>query len=180
MAAFIHLTNLQRMQTMRTPNIHVLRNKSQYLGVYQQKHNFLLGFYFESHAEQIRRISGNDPKVLVKHEPKINISREVKLTLLELSLPIYNVKDDIFLDNDGQIAFKKQRDPRDDEEVATTMSTIPFERFMALPYINNFGLILPYEYLSEDDNYILYKANVIERFYAKEGDVTAYNLTNGS
>jgi hypothetical protein len=155
------------MHLARTANIHLLRNNTQYLGVHQPKHNFLLGFYFENHADQVRRISGTDPKVLVKHTPKINISRDVKLTLLELSLPIYNVNDDIFLDNDGQIAFKKQHDPLDDDNTPT-LSSIPFERFMALPYINNFGLILPYEYVSEDDNYILYKANVIERFYAKD------------
>lgn len=145
---------------MASKNIFALKHNGKFLGVTQTTSNYLLGFYFHEHAHRVRGIIGESPKVMIKSAPQTNVSRDVKLTLLNMELPIYNVKDDIFLDSDARVAFQKTTSLAD-----SLIEPVAFERFLALPYANTFGLVMPYEIVDEDDTYLVYKANLIEGFY---------------
>lgn len=147
--------------TISTMKIISIKHNDKFLGVQQSNQSYLLGFYFQEHAQKVSLL-GPQPRVLLKNVNKINIAKSVKVALLDMNMPIYNVKDDIYLDNEAEVAFVKTN-----EEKATNneLFEMPFEKFIALPYINKFGTILPYEFMRENDEYIMYRANVIDQFY---------------
>lgn len=150
---------------MRSTKICTIKHNNTFLGIKQTNNNYLLGFYFYDHATSIVKKVGTTPSVLLKQGQRQNISRNIKLSLLEMNLPIYKVQDNVYLDNNAHIAFKKIND------VATNNAEIvemTFEKFISLPFSNNFGIIMPYQFVQENDEYIMYKANVIDRFYSVE------------
>ena len=147
---------------MSVSKVCTIKHNNTFLGVKQSNNSYLLGFYFYDHASYVAKKVGVAPRVLLKHGSRQNISRNIKLSLLDMSLPIYNVQDDIFLDNDADIAFKK-------DNVNTSFSSeiveMTFQKFISLPFSNDFGVIMPYQFLQETDEFVFYKANVIDRFY---------------
>lgn len=145
--------------------ISALKKNNTFIGVYQQDRNYLLGFSFYDHAHHVRKVLGTEPRVVIKNNSRKNIARDIKVALLDINMPIYNIKDEIWLDNEAQIGFYKQT--KAGTEQLYDIHELPYERFMSLPFTNDFGLVIPYEFLGEDDNCIFYKANVIEKFYAK-------------
>jgi hypothetical protein len=147
-----------------------MKHKDKFLGVYQKTENFLLAFPHRSHAEKLRTVIADKPQVLIKRTPEQNenVSRNVKLALLELNMPIYNVKDDIFVNTEAQVAFKKREGSIPSDDTAFELFDIEHNRFLALPYMNKFGIMLPYEFITEDESYVLFKASVMDGFYRDE------------
>lgn len=146
-------------------NISLLKSNGKFIGVSQNSKSYLLGFQSPQYAQHVQSVINDIPRVIVKKSTsQQNISREIKVALLKMDMPIFNVRDDIILDNEAKVGFQKQ--------VASNLSKepyeiidIPYERFISLPFMNNFGIIMPYGFLQENDEYLLYKANVISNFY---------------
>jgi hypothetical protein len=82
--------------------------------------------------------------------------------MLELNMPIINVSDDISMDTEAQVVFPKRHDNTDTEYI---IYDIDFYTFMYIPYKNDLGVILPYKKLHEDNNTLVYQANVIDGFW---------------
>lgn len=143
-------------------SISSIKHRDKILGIHREPHQYLLGFCFPQHAQYVTQRMGDEPQIAMKNFKKTNISRGIKLALLDMNMPIYDVKDEIFLDNEAHIRFQKGVS---DSASSYEIISMPFKRFIALPYMNNFGIVMPYEFLFETDTHIMYKANVIDRFY---------------
>lgn len=146
-------------------NISLIRHNGKYIGVHQPNDNYLLGFYFKEHAYKVKHVIGPSPRVVMKTGEKKNISHSIKVALLDMNMPIYNVKDEIFMDGDAQIGFQKHISLDSRAMPEYEMDEMPPTKFLSLPFVNKFGIIIPYDFLYEDTKYQYFKANVISKFY---------------
>ena len=142
--------------------VSTIKHKGNFLGVTHKNTNYILGFPRLTDAFEVQQTLPNNATIYLKSVNKTNISRQIKASMLEFDMPIFNVSDDITLDTEAKIIFPRSKQTND---TAYTINDMDYNVFMHIPYKNDLGVIIPYEKLYEDDTTFVYKANVIDGFW---------------
>jgi hypothetical protein len=147
--------------------ISTIKHKGNYLGMAHSNHKYIFGFPRMTDAYDVQQSLPKGATIYLKAIDKKNIANQVKASMLELNMPIFDVADEIGMDSDAQIVFPKRPDLADVTDTEYTLHDVDFYTFMYLPYKNDLGLIIPYKKLHEDDTSFIYKANVVDSFWRK-------------
>lgn len=145
--------------------VSTIKSKGNFLGMMHNNTKYIFGFPRLTDAYDVQQSLPKNATIYLKSDQKVNISNQVKASMLELSMPIFNVSNEISMDTYAEIVFPKKTDISDVNDTEYTIHDIDYYTFMYIPYKNDLGVILPYQKLYEDDDRLIYKANVIDGFW---------------
>lgn len=156
-------------------NLVTIKRNGNYLAVSDAKKPYLLGFTNTRDANLIKdelQLCTSEYQVYIRSDAQRNISWNIKKTMLEVNLPIYNIAEEVMIDNEATVIFPKhdfdtQKDIRvieNGKNIDCTLYHVKYDRFIQIPMRNNIGLLLPYKQIHVDENMYIYNACLVNSF----------------
>jgi hypothetical protein len=129
------------------------------LGCVHDHKPYVIGFNNVRTARRVAMISQFPPDVRLKRSHIIDVTSEVTEELSKLGIGNINFTS-ITLDVDSLVEIAKNSDVRDD--YIFNVEPVEQEDFLMWSFEKNIGLIMPYDMHSEDDSFVVFKANVVD------------------
>ena len=151
---------------MQASKLVTIKRNDNYIAIRgEQNKPYLMGFMNTRDARLIRNEVFDNYTVFIKSTTKKNIAPNIKKVMLELNLPIYNISDEVLVDNEAVVIFPKYPKKKDIISVAQkndyVLHTISYESFIQIPFKNNVGLLIPYKQMNENEDGYIYNACIL-------------------
>lgn len=149
-----------------------IKRNSNYLAISDGKNPYILGFTNTRDARLVNneiQLSHNDYQVYIRSDSQKNIAWNIKKIMLEVNLPIYNISEEVLIDNEATIVFPRSKTQIETQgSNATTLFNIKYDSFIQIPMRNNVGLLLPYKQIHMDNNMYIFNACLINSFIKED------------
>lgn len=147
---------------MQTSKLITIKRESKFIAISGDKKQYIIGFMNTRDAHCIKEQMNDSYNVYVKSSNTYNISSNIKKTMLELNLPIYNISDTIIVDNEAMILFPKNENKNTNYNYS--LYNISYDNFVQIPLKNNLGLMIPYKMINENKEGYIFNACLISTY----------------
>jgi hypothetical protein len=120
---------------------------------------YLIGFQNWQLASHVRRNLHPNNDITLERKYYFDVSKDVKVAMLDMNLPIMNVSDKIIIDVDASLHI-----PKVDFDTYDNINTemITATDFLMMPFKDGMGIVLPFQIQYEDQHKFVLSSYVID------------------